>query len=262
MARPLPPIPLDRWNALELSITAFPLEAAVASPQNWLRQLSGANESTLNRSSIGSVEQAAYNGRTLTLGIDVVRIYWALSPLLDAGNPDIMNGPPITGTFQETRAALDQLVGNWLRADCPPVKRLGFAGRVMLPATSREESYTYLGQFLKPHVQVDPDSFELLYRINRKRRSSVIAGGLTVNRLTTWGSIRFNMALQLNVSGGTSSTLASSPARSQTFDGCVVHFDINTDENHNERLPADRLVPLLQELSRYAEELVECGDVK
>ena len=65
----------------------------------------------------------------------------------------------------------------------PPIKRIALAGHLLLKSPARAEAYGALEKFLLC-VNVDPLSTDLLYRVNRKRRSK--QNNWDINRLTTW----------------------------------------------------------------------------
>ena len=105
----------------------------------------------------------------LTLVIDPLRVVWKIRRSIDPNAATMLDRPPVAGAFVDIQNSFVHLMEQWLRDSCPPVRRLAFGGKVMLDRETREEAYDLLGQFLRPYVTVDRNTYELQYRINRKR---------------------------------------------------------------------------------------------
>jgi hypothetical protein len=95
---------------------------------------------------------------------------------------------------------------------------------------------------------------DLLYRINWPVKSKVVVG-LTINRLTTWSSMKFLRKL-LSVSG----TEFSATADVGQLDAVRLEVDHNTDDARQAPFDAAQLVPIYRELVALACENAEQGE--
>jgi hypothetical protein len=71
----------------------------------------------------------------------------------------------------------------WLQ-HCPPINRLAFTGSLLQPVDNHPAGYEILNRYMR-WVEIDPQSSEFLYRINRRANSTAVQG-LDLNRLSTW----------------------------------------------------------------------------
>jgi hypothetical protein len=142
----------------------------------------------------------------------------------------------------------------WLEATCPETKRLAFGALLNLDVGSREEGYRRLSDYLD--FDVNPESFDFLYRINRKRRSEVVPG-LVINRLTTWSvGFRQRETLTIPLAGGAVESEGGHAAYH-----CRLELDINSAPEFGGPLPHNRLADLLDEMQRWSLEIVRDGDI-
>jgi hypothetical protein len=101
--------------------------------------------------------------------------------------PILPNAQELRSLFQQKAQQLLDRVSN--------VQRLAVGEHLLIPSESRVDAYERLQSFL-PSVALDPQkSSDFFYRINRSRQIKVGEHEITVNRLSQWGCIAFNVEL-------------------------------------------------------------------
>jgi hypothetical protein len=252
MANQTPLPALDSWKFTEIKLIAFPLSPPVSIEHNWWSDLTGA-ECTSTRKRLQRVDRGPFQGRDFTLAVDVERITWMADFLPD---PELSLTPMI-GSFIEVRDWFSEVMLRWLEGFCPAIKRLAFAGKLVLPTESREAAYETLKGYL-PCVEIDTASREFMYRINRPRNSTTGVPGLRINRLVTWSAVKVSMQWKRQVTIGNESGMLSQTS----LDGCLAQLDINSSEDRTDEIPHDSLPALWSELVQNGTELTERGDIR
>jgi hypothetical protein len=258
MADPAVSVPIaTEWEALQLQLIAFPTLPATDIRQEWWQELTGTQPEESVRKRQERLDQGPFDGRNLLLSADLLRFAWIVVPRLDPER--LLETPlPTVGPFEESCDWFVALVDRWLAEFCPEVKRLGFVAKLARRTDDHASGYQELGRWLRG-FEIDPESTDFLYRINRKRPSQVAgAGGLRLNRLSTWVVGKF--------SGQVSAQMLSSPATRTEVSlrdtyACVADLDINTPAERQEALPRDIVLPLFHELVGLAKEIAREGDV-
>ncbi len=238
---PPPPGPAV-WQAQYLRLIAFPTQPHVGVDQHWWTDLTGAESESTTRKRHEREEQGPFEGAILSLSIDLVRIQWTANPRIDENQVQM---PPTVGAFGERQAWFRGLMERWLE-QCPEISRLAFACLLLQPVESREVGYETLNRYLR-WVDIDPQSSDFMYRINRRRESAAVPG-LSINRLGTWSVGRFvEVEAQIGPPGVTAQIVP------QIAHACALELDVNTVPE-----PANRILPH-QNLPRLFGELVDLG---
>ncbi|MFL5240529.1 MAG: hypothetical protein ACJ8FY_00315 [Gemmataceae bacterium] len=246
---PAPPAP-DLWQANSLRVTAFPTVQHVTTPQNWWRDLVGIEPETSTQKRHERENVGIYNGCSLTLTVDLVRIQWMLTPRM--GDPStVPDQPVVLGQFLERQLEFITAINRWL-GTCPPIKRLAFGSLLLQPVLDHAEGYRLLDRYLRC-VDVDPESSDFMYRLNRRRRSEIGIFGPPVNRLSTWAVARISTVAIGAVPGGTHMV------QGETF-ACSLELDISTPAEFDGELPHDELPRVLTELAEFGVDIATDGD--
>src|ERR1022692_3430798 len=119
-----PPGP-EVWQAQNLQLIAFPREPQFAAPQNWWQGLTGSEPENTKRQRQLKEESGIHDGANISLGIDLLRIQWTVTPRMDADAIDASEQPPTLGQFMDRKDSFIRLMGRWL-PNCPPIHRLAF----------------------------------------------------------------------------------------------------------------------------------------
>jgi hypothetical protein len=241
-----------------MRLIAFPREPQFAAQQHWWRELTGAEPENVleKRQRQEKEESGTYQGLTLTLGIDLLRIQWTVAPRLDADNINLnLMEPPILGPFMDRQEWFRVLMEQWLPR-CPPIHRLAFTASLLQPVENHQAGYQMLDRYLRC-VDIDPQSSEILYRINRRRPSGTGIRGLTLNRLSTWVVAKFAVRVQV-VEGAHPQQQVP---QGETF-ACAVELDINTAPDFQGLLPQADLPRIFAELVQAGVEIAARGDAR
>jgi len=253
---PQPPDP-TAWQAQYLRLITFPTEPWVAREQNWWQDLAGAEPESSTRKRHEREVVGIYQGFSLSLSIDLLRIQWSMAPRID---PSVaQDQPPTLGQFIERQNWFTGLMNEWL-VQCPPVKRIAFAGTLLQPVQDHAEGYRRLDQYLRC-VDVDPNSSDLMYRVNRRSPSVTGIPDLSMNRLSTWSVARITMAIGVQLLGDLGYQTGQQMVRDDTF-ACALDLDINTAPEFPRELPHDDLPRIFTELADLGVEIATRGDYR
>jgi hypothetical protein len=242
------------WQAQNLRLIVFPVDAQLPLQRDWWRELTGNEPDTALRKRMEREEGGLYEGVQLIVSLDPLRIQWTAAAPIDPQN--LPEQTPLLGAFLEKREWFRNLMDRWLTM-CPPVKRVAFLGTLFQRVSSHDEGYARLDQYL-PHVEVHPDSSDFMYRVNRRRPSRLGIPDLAINRLCTWSVAKITTDLAALIPPG----VRRAVERSEEY-YCALELDVNTiHEYPGSQLPQDRLVAILHELIDLATEVATRGDVR
>jgi len=166
-----------------------------------------------------------------------------------------IKGIPSIGNYEEECPIFLELVKKLFNVQkFPSIKRLAFGAILNLPLTTEiEQVIRQLIPYMK-NMKMDPaNSGEFLYRINRKRSSTIGVSGLSINRLNTWSVISYR-----RVSVGLDTAQSST---SEPYYACQLQLDINTSQDFTDCLPSDKLRAIFEELISMGTEIITNGDI-
>lgn len=251
-----PPGP-EAWRVQNMRLIAFPREPQSAVPQSWWREVTGAEPESVSerRQKQEKEESGVYEGTLLTLGLDLLRIQWTVAPQLDAESINLEEQPPVLGPFVQRKNWFRDLMERWLPR-CPPIHRLAFTASLLQPTSNHQTGYELLNRYLR-WVDIDPQSSEFLYRINRRRPSGTGIPNLMLNRLSTWVVAKFGV-LVAAVGGGH----PEQQFRPTENYACAVELDINTTPDFTGLLPQDNLIRIFTELVEAGVDIAQNGDAR
>lgn len=230
-------------------MTAFPSPGNVlGEAPNWWELATGEPpDSKVSQPKVGAVqEQGSFSTGVLTLLSQPGRIDWLLNW------PEIAE---VLKPFEESVVPFVSLIQRWFSA-APPIQRLAFGAVLRLPVEDRIEGYNKLSTYLH-YLDIDPEgSTELLFQINRPRRSSLSNNGLTINRLSKW-SVAFAQQMTYRVQAPETGALQVTNLQKDLF--CRLEMDINTAPKSDD-LDAGSLPEIFGELVGFAREIALNGD--
>jgi hypothetical protein len=190
--------------------------------------------------------------KLLTVNVNPIRIQITselVRPPVDEMTPGYEGLVP----FLDEKQSFLKLISQWL-SKAPPINRIGFAAKLICPVSSIPEGYQLLDRMLQT-VDVDPNSSDFLYRVNRKTHSKCEPVNTLINQLTTWATQK-PIRQQLTLVGD---KLTTQPTSGEAF-GTFVELDINTDQHRLEPYPSETLNDLCAELTALAQLIVTHGD--
>jgi hypothetical protein len=123
---------------------------------------------------------------------------------------------------------------------------------------SHTAGYQLVAKYL-PSVDVDPETSDFLFQLNRPRKSTTLSG-LKINRLAKWSVAKIQgVHLQMQGASAESGNLITGVKTSELF-ACRLELDINTDAGWKDTLPAESATSILGELVGLAIEIASKGD--
>jgi hypothetical protein len=246
--------PETDWKVESLRLTTFHAAALLANAQGWWRGLTGSDpESVVSKPRGGErAEVGRYEGWPLALQVQQQpegRVDWVAGGFAEAAE-NLEAVPRLVDRLPLFINPLKQ----WLQATCPETNRLAFGSVLRLDVPSREEGYRKLSNYLD--FDLNPEAYDFLYRINRKRQSAVV-DGLRVNRLSNW-SVGFQQhrIVTIHFDSG-----AMEAEQERLAYQCRLELDINTSPDFAGPLPHERLVALLDEIREFSLQIVREGDI-
>ena len=248
---------IEAWETESLRFTAFPIPASPIEDVGWWQSIVGQPpEVEVKRPREGGIRaEGAFEAGRLILETLPFRIDLRLipSPELSAA----ASGFATIGKFTEMLAPFAQITNRWLSLDsCPEIQRIAFGAVLFASADSKESGYRQLADYL-PGVDIDPEhSTDLLYQINRPRKSTTGISNLAINRLTKW-----SVVIIFGGSFFVESTQIAYHEAPQKYVACRLELDISTTGGQREPLPRDRIPSILSEFMDVAKEIVIEGDI-
>jgi hypothetical protein len=245
--------PLNEWMTQSLRVTAFTTELVsdliLRSASWWDSVVSELPETKVENPKTSTLRiEGPFGSGSLVLSIENGRVDWQFSATI---NPDEgIIWMKLTDALNEF--ALPML--EWCEGSAPATSRLAFGAVVHLPVQDRERGYLQLQSYL-PYVEVDPQSSDFFYQVNRHRVSKVVPG-LRINRLGRWnvGQMSIRRVAVSAEGNATINTVDQEQA-------CRVETDINCAPQ-KEAFSPQNLRLLCKELSSISSEVIEVGDRK
>ena len=240
---------LELWQAQSLRLTAFPAKAEIETRPTWWKYLFGepAEKITSQPKEFLHQEEGTLENSKFRLKIQPGRIDWELEVSPDL--PGAIEGIPVIASFPKALNLVLPLLLRWLSV-CPVLQRLAFGAKLIQPVSGHAAGYRCLNKYL-PHVQLDLESSDFMYRINRRRNSVSGIPDLQINRLTTWSVLRMILSLS---AGGT-------PLSPMEHYACNLQLDVNTSPESVSELPKDKYSQLFEELVTLGKEIAIKGDI-
>ncbi len=189
---------------------------------------------------------------SLTHISDPVRISWNLSPSQEQQQRTASF--PTLGSLFETKGQFIKMMNDWLSSDAvPETNRIALGSVSIIVNDNRASAYKQLSALLH-HVKIDiENSTDFLYQINRPIQST-FEPDLMINRLSKWNAVRVT---------GLGLLIGEKPEVIPDKKGYVatrLELDINTHQSNKRIFSKEKLIPLLQELSKLGDQISTEGD--
>jgi hypothetical protein len=229
------------WETELLRLTGFPSAASKIEGQTWWKDIAGAvPETRKEKPNKGELQESGqFSGGRLILQIQPTRIDWVHSAIED---PDSDMKFPSLGSFPNSLDRFLKSMLTWLNsASCPQMQRLALGAVLLQPVKDIREAYAKLSSYLG--IDIDPNSTDFLYQINRPKDCSAEITGLKLNRLTKWSCASLQL-LEVQLDG--SSSKQREVGNAQFF--CRLELDISSNADFPGDLP-QRQLPRIFELS-------------
>lgn len=189
---------------------------------------------------------------SLTHVSDHLRINWNLSPSQEQQQKTVSF--PTLGSLSETKDQFIKMMSDWLASDsAPETNRIALGSVSLVVNDNRASAYKQLSNLLH-HVEIDlENSTDFFYQINRPIKSAV-EQDLVINRLSKWNAIR---------SMGVGLLIGDKPEAvkdERNYVASRLELDINTYQNNKKIFSKEKLILLLQELSKLGDQISTEGD--
>ena len=240
------------WETELLRLTGFPSAASKIEEQTWWKDVAGAvPEVRKEKPNKGELQESGqFNGGRLILQIQPTRIDWVHSAIED---PDGDMTFPSLGSFPNSLDRFLKSILTWLNsASCPQMQRLALGAVLLQPVKDIREAYTKLSSYLG--IDIDPNSTDFLYQINRPKDCSADVAGLKVNRLTKWSGASLQF---LEVQLDNSSSKQREIGNAQFF--CRLELDISSNTDFPGDLPQQQLPRIFELFADLGKNLATKG---
>lgn len=239
----------DEWAAMLLRVTSFPTPDAAVTPDSWWKDVMGTEPAvqTIRKGGLVREEVGDAFGGSLALITEPGRVDWRLSTKVKVEEfPDAF---PMIGNFVETAGQFVEAIARWA-ASSPSLARLAFGGTAALLAQDKRHAYELLDALL-PAVEIDPDSADFQYRINRRRRIQLAGQDVQINRLSAWTAVQVHAIVITDPPQHITAPL---------WHAVQTELDINTVPDFGP-FPQTQFEELLRSLARMGTEILSEGDV-
>jgi len=252
---------LESWQVESFRLTAFVAPEQKFQSASWWEDLTKtlpeqqSNSPRLN----ASRSEGRWENGTLILSTIPGRIDWVFTAAGPQGQAQPAGQEFSLGPWAAVDTLFSGRMRDWLKVS-PPLTRLAFGAALNTPVEDRKSGF-YLMQACVPFVKIDPKGTrDLLYQINRPRKTSTGLFSFPLNRLSTWTVVQ-RSPVALSISTGVEGVSAVSNRISTEY-LVRLELDMSTPSEHIAAIANNRLGDVLSELSRMAVEIATKGDLK
>lgn len=243
-----------QWQTEGLRLSAFVSTPVNPTEMNFWERLIGDPPDEVHRrprEQLFKEEGLFFEGR-LSVEARKDRIDWRLRH--DPKN--LSDELPIVGPYETLVERFRQLMLDWLNI-CPSTNRLAYGAVLLIPAGTLSQACRILEPLL-PAIKIDwENTYDFLYRINRRRHSRSGVEGLEINRLATW-SVATISGMRLDFASG-----QPVPSIIHLPDSgiCRLELDINTAPEFQSALEKSVRSNIFEELVDFGNEIAGEGDI-
>lgn len=233
------------WQVESLRITAFLVSPVDIENINWWEEVVNSKPELdqINRKVGQRVQEGGYSNGVLGLSISPQRVDWRFVPL---SSPDSIF-PRLGGVEDKFPEFIGSML-SWIE-NCNGINRLAFGVVVIDDKDDHSACYQFLNELL-PEVQVNENTYDFLYQINRPRIINVSdIKNIKINRLSKWNALK----------GGRADR--DSNDEEKKFYVARLELDINTDADQKSVLPIQSLPELINLFAAFAQEIIVDGDI-
>ena len=243
---------IEAWRTESLRVTVFfPRTELPDATAEWVKLLQSEPDATIDRPKTGSKSAVGQRNEANFL-IQTSKPNRRLDLI---SNDESFSLAPKTA-FRPAAADFIQLATDWLKTIGDSlITRVAFGGIALLPQADVATAYRTISDYLPFDVDRGSGS-DFMFQINRPRPSLALPA-TQVNRLTRWSVA----TLQIHSVDPGPGIEPGQLNLAQAEFACRVEFDINTAVFPNDQpFPAKSAIPLLDEMLRFAEEILREGD--
>lgn len=247
---------LEDWHTESLRFTLFISPPILPHVGNYWEEVTGVQPE--ERKYQPRLQTETEEGEWLTGRLRVesamTRIDWKLL----AVEEEAELGLPSLGRFSELQPRFGELMAEWL-SKCPPASRIAYGCILLLPAADPKDANEKLNNLL-PALDLDSDTpRDLIFRINRRRKSMCGLENMEINRISTWMTanvVRAQIEIPPEAQGVTQVTHVASESTV-----CRLELDINSVPEYGSEIEKEKLPDLFKELLVLGNEIATEGDI-
>ena len=247
---------LSDWQVENLRLSAFLVSPVIPGEMHLWEELMGRVPDQIRNLPQQQLvtEDGPYLAGRLHVKARNNRIDWKL-----LHNPkNSSHGLPTLGSYANFEDDFRKLMLRWID-NCPAVHRIAYGCVLLLPTENLSDAYSKLNDLL-PAVDIDlENTWEFMYRINRKRDSRCGIQQLKINRLSTWSASRIIDTLVDISSGRNRPPKVTYSPNPKCF--CRLELDINTAAEYAQELDKNFVKDIFSELVEAGNEIAVAGDV-
>lgn len=235
------------WQVESLRITTFLVSPVDIENITWWEDTVNSKPETdhINRKVGQRFQNGSYSNGVMNLSISPQRVDWSLIPVVA---PDSIF--PRLGEVEDKLPEFVGLIQSWI-ANCQGINRLALGVVALADRDNHEACYQYLNELL-PEVQVNENTYDFLYQINRPRFINVSGiENIKINRLSKWNSLK----------GGRAQSDKNEQDQDQKFYVARLELDVNSDADQKSALPNESIPELINSFSDFAKEIIANGDI-
>jgi len=239
------------WKISTLRFTFFPKDEFIFDENLWIKLVGAPAENISQQPKFKIMHfEGEYKTGNFVVDIDPLRVSFIYLPNKDSQKIISL------GEYEESKLIFQSLIEKWFSiSECPIVNRIGFGGIFLIPVTSKVEGYTTIGKFL-PSLKIDAEnSTDLLYQINRPRKSKV-NDTLIINRLMKWSIFKLEASIDQPFFKSNSQKIVSKEISVR------LEFDINTHVDYQGQFSPEKQKTIYYELIKLSDEISEHGDIQ
>jgi len=239
------------WKISTLRFTFFPKENFLFDENLWIKLFNNPPENITQQPKFKIMHyEGKYDSGNFVIDIDPIRV--SIIYISSKNSNQFIS----LGEFKESKLVFQSIIERWFSIkECPIVNRIGFGGIFLIPVLTKVEGYKTINKFL-PSLKIDVEnSTDLLYQINRPRRSTV-NDNLIINRLMKWSVFNLEASIDQPFIKSQSQKIVSREI------GVRLEFDINTHVDYQGQFSPEQQKVIFDELNNLGDEISEKGDIE
>lgn len=251
-------IPLSDWKVESFRTTCFfsPM-AEIIDFESWWEVATGNPPDNVISQPKKKEKRAEglYEENWLTLRLQPIRADWKYG--LQQKVPFTIEDGPTLGNYPDVVNDFLSPIKQWIGSDYyPKMRRLAFGVELLHPVDNLIDGQINLDRLIPSITLATENTSDFLFRINRKKTLSGF--DFSINRLSTWSVITFNMKLvQIRADG----SLIPEPGQDEEHSYIKLQLDINSEDDYYGEFEGEQSLVIIDQLVAQAEEIALKGDI-
>ncbi len=248
---------MRNWEVQQLRLTIFPQFGSELDPDKlWMSVIGEEPELVQAHPKQGVLlMQNPYHLGMLKFNLLPDRIHWVYEVPKNSDDLDSSLGS-IDATLSKFAEIANKLFSIGSK---PSAIRIAIGLILDSPVQSKEEGYQALSELLS-YVEIDRNSSDFLYQINRPRKMRLGETEIEINRLSKW-SVAVQVQSQFVFQLGSTKQGSVKSLSGNKMVSCHLELDISTDEDNQRAFDHGEQKSIFDRLIEQAKEIYEKGDI-